>query len=522
MAEYNKITKQIQYVGSPNLPLDYWYGPYENIAKALEKTAATTVDGVQVTRRYVGMTVGIVTNNTVEEYWFNGGIEDNHLVKKQQESGTLPGNLKIATFSGGNNPNVTGVMNSIISNLDGNVKLPANEFVYEGYTFDGWKYGDSTSSYIKQSNEIVTLTNQLTKFSATWKSNSSEQPTQYTITTEVAEGQDSWGSVDGGGSYNAGGTATLTATPYEHYTFLKWNDGDTNATRDVTVTANATYTAYFSANTYQITTEVTPVGSGTVTGDGTFDYGSSTTLTATANTGYNFVKWTDGNNDNPRPVTVTENKTYTAEFKAQEYTVNLSIPNEGGTVEVNGETYRPQQSVYNIQLQYGLQTFKVAVNDSHVLGSILVNETPISLDDNNSFSVNVNSEDINIVVTFNEQPQEETLMFFTTSDASEANNIANYIPTTWDSPISGISSLDKYIYVLTNSNTTPKIRYKNALTSDTEDVTSIELTALQQPQPIDITNDNEEFVQNSGYQKLLLWVINQNAIKQDTCVLNKE
>jgi hypothetical protein len=36
---------------------------------------------------------------------------------------------------------------------------------------------------------------------------------------------------------------------------------------------------------------------------------------ATANTGYHFVQWNDGNTDNPRTVTVTEDIVFTAEFK---------------------------------------------------------------------------------------------------------------------------------------------------------------------------------------------------------------
>ena len=54
---------------------------------------------------------------------------------------------------------------------------------------------------------------------------------------------------------------------------------------------------------------------GTVTGGGTYNEGTSVTLTATPATGYHFVKWQqDGNTQNPRTVTVTGNATYTAVF----------------------------------------------------------------------------------------------------------------------------------------------------------------------------------------------------------------
>ena len=55
---------------------------------------------------------------------------------------------------------------------------------------------------------------------------------------------------------------------------------------------------------------------GTVTGGGTFDDGATTTLNATPQDGYIFVKWQDGKTDNPRTITVTADETYTAQFEA--------------------------------------------------------------------------------------------------------------------------------------------------------------------------------------------------------------
>ena len=75
---------------------------------------------------------------------------------------------------------------------------------------------------------------------------SAPQPTQYTLT--VVSNNDAWGTVEGGGTYNSGATATLTATAYSGYHFVQWNDGNTNATRTVTVTGNATYVATFASN----------------------------------------------------------------------------------------------------------------------------------------------------------------------------------------------------------------------------------------------------------------------------------
>ena len=66
--------------------------------------------------------------------------------------------------------------------------------------------------------------------------------------------------------------------------------------------------------TYSISANVTPSGSGTVTGAGNYYSGLSVELNAIANAGYKFSKWSDGVTTNPRTITVTGNQTYTAQF----------------------------------------------------------------------------------------------------------------------------------------------------------------------------------------------------------------
>ena len=54
---------------------------------------------------------------------------------------------------------------------------------------------------------------------------------------------------------------------------------------------------------------------GTVSGGGEYAFGAQVTITATPNQGYRFVCWNDGNTDNPRTITVTEEATYIATFE---------------------------------------------------------------------------------------------------------------------------------------------------------------------------------------------------------------
>ena len=55
------------------------------------------------------------------------------------------------------------------------------------------------------------------------------------------------GTVTGAGNYAAGATATIKATPKSGYSFEKWSDGNTNATRSIVVNEDITLIATFKA-----------------------------------------------------------------------------------------------------------------------------------------------------------------------------------------------------------------------------------------------------------------------------------
>lgn len=105
-----------------------------------------------------------------------------------------------------------------------------------GYALMGW----STSANGSVNVSITTKVTGNVTYYAIWQINS------YTLTVTAGTG----GTVSGGGTYNYGATATLTATPSAGYHFVKWSDDNTNASRTVTVTGNATYTAIFEQDPY--------------------------------------------------------------------------------------------------------------------------------------------------------------------------------------------------------------------------------------------------------------------------------
>ena len=66
--------------------------------------------------------------------------------------------------------------------------------------------------------------------------------TTYTVTISASNG----GVVNTtGGTYEQGQTVSITATPQSGYAFTSWSDGNTSATRSITVNSNTTLTANF-------------------------------------------------------------------------------------------------------------------------------------------------------------------------------------------------------------------------------------------------------------------------------------
>ena len=90
-------------------------------------------------------------------------------------------------------------------------------------------------------------------------------------------------------------------------------------------------------NTYTITATANPTAGGTVTGAGTYDEGSTVILTATANTGYAFSKWTKNgtqvSTNATYSFTATADAAYVAVFTQNSYAITATAnPTAGGTV----------------------------------------------------------------------------------------------------------------------------------------------------------------------------------------------
>ena len=172
-----------------------------------------------------------------------------------------------------------------------------------------------------------------------------DDTSSYTLAVQSAN--TAWGTVSGGGLYQAGTVASISATPASGYRFKQWNDGNTQNPRTVTVVGNATYTAQFEAIPVRTITVAVADGHsamGTVSGGGNYREGQAVSISATATPGYRFKQWDDGNTQNPRTITVIHDATYTAEFT--EYHANwvdLGLPSGLLWADANLGAESPEQ-----------------------------------------------------------------------------------------------------------------------------------------------------------------------------------
>ena len=115
---------------------------------------------------------------------------------------------------------------------------------YSGYTFVSWSNGATYNPYTFAVLEDVELT---AIFLA---------PDEITYTVTVESDDPTMGTATVNGNSTAtvisGSSVTISAAAFDGYRFVRWNDNDTHAVRTVTVTADATYTAYFESMTQGI------------------------------------------------------------------------------------------------------------------------------------------------------------------------------------------------------------------------------------------------------------------------------
>ena len=148
------------------------------------------------------------------------------------------------------------------------------------------------------------------------------------------------GTVTGGGTYNQGASVTLTANAATGYDFTSWS-GDANGNSAsytfATLAGNKAATANFTLRQYALGLSAGTGGS--VSGAGTYDHGTTVSITATPSTGYDFSGWTGASVTDSTAanttITLTEVQNLTANFVLKEYTLTVSS-GTGGSASGEG------------------------------------------------------------------------------------------------------------------------------------------------------------------------------------------
>lgn len=139
-------------------------------------------------------------------------------------------------------------------------------------------------------------------------------------------------STNGGTHLLEGSTVTVVATPEDGYRFAGWSNGVTTPTLNLVVSSDTTVAALFEPSEVKLT--LLSGEGGSVSGSGTYAYGSSVTFSATPAAGYEFEGWSDGSTDATRIIILTDDITLSASFKQV-----MAITTVSAELDINAPAY---------------------------------------------------------------------------------------------------------------------------------------------------------------------------------------
>jgi uncharacterized repeat protein (TIGR02543 family) len=208
-----------------------------------------------------------------------------------------------------------------------------------GWTFTGWSGGgcSGTAPCTVTMNSDITVTANFTQITHS-----------LTITMNPAGGGTTTPSA-GVHSYVEGTIVPVTAAPTAGYVFDHWNGACTGSgSCSVTMSMDKNITATFKLIEYTLTVNIS--GSGLVTKNPdktTYHFGDVVQLTATADTGWNFSAWSGDmiGIEDPKNITINGNKSITATFIQNEYTLTVNSAHAAVTKAPDQLTYTYGTSV---------------------------------------------------------------------------------------------------------------------------------------------------------------------------------
>ncbi|MBW8324271.1 MAG: ice-binding family protein [Prolixibacteraceae bacterium] len=155
------------------------------------------------------------------------------------------------------------------------------------------------------------------------------------------------GTTTGAGTFAKGASVTVAATPSVGYAFANWTlDGipvSTTPNYQFIMDGNKALVANFSFQ-FAVALSSNPVEGGITTGAGSYTAGTNVTVTATPNTGYTFVNWTEGltiaSTEANYAFQLNASRNLVANFVLNTYTLTV--------IALNGTVLKvPLQTTYN-------------------------------------------------------------------------------------------------------------------------------------------------------------------------------
>ncbi len=168
----------------------------------------------------------------------------------------------------------------------------------------------------------------------------------FTFSVSISSNDTTYGTVQVIGTPSCSNPQiTIIATPNNGLYFSHWSDGDSNARRTITITQDTTIIAYFTQQSqswynFNVISEDTNKGTIQIITQPS-RLNPQAIIVALPNTGYTFTRWSDGNTQNPRSITVTQDTILIAFFTsnqgiAEAENDNISIRTANGHILLEG------------------------------------------------------------------------------------------------------------------------------------------------------------------------------------------
>ena len=219
----------------------------------------------------------------------------------------------------------------------------------------------------------------------------------YTVTLDNDTGID---RITGAGSYPWGSSVTVTATPKDSHNFINWTGTSTSTNSSYTFTMPAkavTLKANSAIKTFSVTVSGND-GISSVSGAGTYNYGSTANISATPIAGYHFTNWSGNSTSTSSSITIsniTSNKNFIANAAPNSLTVIYDA--NGGksysSYTLPYTTTGTYESYNNGTLWNAIETFKLSKRGYHLVSeqewNSKANGTGTTLGDDTSYSADV-------------------------------------------------------------------------------------------------------------------------------------